>query len=425
MKNVIYTWALPPGGVKEREEVEMEMKLLFDKLPQELSQHIFSMFNKDQLMQLCEIYLQLGQYPECIFSEDDGKKIRHRILDRPCTTAEIDIFAEFFEDDVSRGKDGRFVSKRKGISGTIHRVSLLTDPSCEPEKVIGITVRVGRAMEGLLQTMASGTKFFEPIIANRHSLLIIGRPGVGKSTALREIAYVLSQNQHLTVVLVDKSKELGGDGETPHPAIGNCRWMPVGKRNMQHEIMLEAVENQSPDVVIVDEISNKEEVRAAETIAQRGIMLIATVHGNTIPELISDHERGPLVGNCASVTLSGREADKRADKAKQVLKRKKEPVFQAALELHSRTTWIFHNNVKDCIDAYLDNEVCNAIRLNPGEAVGTTAIPSEGMFVYCDECTSEITCKEHFATTTPVYKVNQSNPFSSGKGRKKKKKAFK
>ena len=130
--------------------------------------------------------------------------------------------------------------------------------------------------------------------------------------------------------------------------------MPVGRRNFQYEIMIEAVENQSPDVVIVDEISNSEEVRAARTIAQRGIMLIATVHGNTIPELISDGERSSLIGGCKSITLSGREAERRPDKSKQVMKRSREPVFQSALELDSRTEWIFHDNVKDAVDAYLD-----------------------------------------------------------------------
>jgi len=268
--------------------------------------------------------LQLGQRPECIFADpDNGTNVRDQILDQPCESVHINIFAEFFADNIQ--KDGTLSSKRKGISGTLHRVSVIIDPSVEPPRVLGVTVRVGRAMEGLIQTMASGSGFFAPLIRSRQSLLIIGRPGVGKSTALREIAFLLSQNKNLIVVVVDKSKELAGDGETPHPAIGNSRWMPVGKRGMQHEIMLEAVENQSPDVIIVDEISNMQEVHAAQTIAQRGIMLIATVHGNTIPELVKDRERGSLVGGCGTVTLSGREAERRSDKRKQVLKRNKEP----------------------------------------------------------------------------------------------------
>ena len=178
---------------------------------------------------------------------------------------------------------------------------------------------------GLIQTMTSGTNFFAPLIQKRQSLLLIGRPGVGKSTALREITFLLSNDPKLIVVVVDKSKELAGDGETPHPAIGNARWLPVGKRDHQHEIMLEAVENQSPDIVIVDELSNPKEVYAAQTIAQRGIMLIATAHGSTLPELVHDRERTALVGAIASVTLSAREANERRDGQKQVLKRSKEP----------------------------------------------------------------------------------------------------
>lgn len=208
---VFYKWNLPDGGVRERDGTQDEMRRLFDTLPSELSVHMHKMFPPERLMQLNEIYLQLGQFPECIFAEENGAKSRHRILDKRCTTAEIDIFAAFFQDKIRNDNHHRrFSSKRKGIPGTIHRVSLLTDPSSEPEQVLGITVRVGRAMEGLLQTMVNGNNFFAPLVEKRQSLLLIGRPGVGKSTALREIACLLSQNPQLIVVVVDKSKELAG-----------------------------------------------------------------------------------------------------------------------------------------------------------------------------------------------------------------------
>jgi stage III sporulation protein SpoIIIAA len=414
MARKVFSWALPPGGVKEHEGTRDEMKKLLETLPVELSQHIQQLFPPEKLIQLNEIYLQRGQYPECIFMEPGGQSTtRHRILDRPCTNAEIDIFSEFFiadgngnngsSDNGGGGGGGGLVSsKRKGISGTLHRVALITDPSCHPEKVLGVTVRVGRAMQGLLETMTSGASFLEPLIANRKSLLIIGKPGVGKTTVLREIASTLSQNKHLTVVVVDKSKEIAGDGETPHPAIGSSRWMPVGRRNLQHEIMLEAVENQSPDVIIVDEISNEREVKAAQTIAQRGVMLIATVHGRTIPELIKDRERGPLVGGCTTVTLSGREAERRPDKSKQVLKRSREPVFDAALELHSRETWVFHDNIQYAVDAYLDKEVASALRLEPGQASEVACVPLEGKFDYCINCHGKVRCPEHKVQTEPA-----------------------
>lgn len=215
----------------------------------------------------------------------------------------------------------------------------------------------------------------------------------------------------------------------PHPAIGNSRWMPVGRRNLQHEIMLEAVENQSPDVVIVDEISNQDEVHAAQTIAQRGIMLIATVHGNTLAELIRDRERSALVGGCSTVTLSGREADRRSDKSKQVLKRNREPVFQAALELHSRESWIFHENIKDSVDSYLEKEPLPVVRLCPGKALKCTGIPEEGKFEYCNECNEQSICKYHklgASSSNPFGKENNNDysqnknsnmPFSTTKSR--------
>jgi len=149
--------------------------------------------------------------------------------------------------------------------------------------------------------------FLVDMAQKNHSLLLIGKPGVGKTTCLREIARILANDRTLNVVVVDKTCEITGDGDAPHSAIGRARWMPVGKPNMQHSIMREAVENQSPDVIIVDEISTPQEVEAARTIAQRGVQLIATVHGRTLPELIMCKERGNLVGGIASVTLSGQE----------------------------------------------------------------------------------------------------------------------
>ena len=389
-QTVLSTWKLPEGGVREADATPSEMKLLFEKLPQELSQHIQSLFKGHELIYLNEIYLQLGQHPECIFSDpqNNGRITRKEILDRPCTEAEINIFASFFNEEAG-------LSKRRGIAGTLHRVSLITKPSSHPVKVLGVTVRVGRAMKGLLQTMANGLSFLQPLAHHGRSLLLIGKPGVGKTTALREIAFILSQDPSLRVVVVDKSLEIAGDADVPHPAIGKSRWMPVGVPKMQHEIMLEAVENQSPDVVIVDEISNEKEVKAAQTIAQRGVMLIATVHGSTIAELIQDRERSALVGGCSTVTLSGREAERRSDKKKQVLKRSKEPVFQTALELRDQKNWIFHNNVTSVVDDYLDKEDGSATLLQPGQAVQVACLPMDGHLEYCFQCQEGHRCHTH------------------------------
>lgn len=263
-----------------------------------------------------------------------------------------------------------------------------------PEKVLGVAVRVGRAMTGLLETM-TWASFLSDIAKEKKSLLCIGRPGVGKTTCLREIARTLAEVRSLNVVVVDKTCEIAGDGDMPHSAIGRARWMPVGKPNLQHIIMREAVENQSPDVIIVDEISTQQEVEAAKTISQRGVALIATVHGETLPEIINCKERGSLMGGCATVTLSGREAERRFDKRKQVQKRAREPVFFCALELHQRSQWVFHPNVKEAVDAYLEGEPCNAIELRPGKAIAVASIPGEGSFSYCEACGVGPTCSEH------------------------------
>jgi hypothetical protein len=197
---------------------------------------------------------------------------------------------------------------------------------------------------------------------------------------------MLSQNKYINTVVVDKTCELAGDGFEPHPAIGKARWMPVGQPDMQADIMREAVENQTPDCVIVDEISSESEVFAANTIAQRGVQLIATIHGTTLPEILHCRQRGILLGGTKSVTISGREAERRHDKQKQVLKRAKEPIFHAAIELHSRTRWIYHPLIKEAVDTYLEGETCDAQQLEPGRAIACMSIPADGCFEYSTDC---------------------------------------
>eukprot|EP00534_Pseudo-nitzschia_fraudulenta_P004469 CAMPEP_0201133968 /NCGR_PEP_ID=MMETSP0850-20130426/50262_1 /ASSEMBLY_ACC=CAM_ASM_000622 /TAXON_ID=183588 /ORGANISM="Pseudo-nitzschia fraudulenta, Strain WWA7" /LENGTH=450 /DNA_ID=CAMNT_0047404737 /DNA_START=40 /DNA_END=1392 /DNA_ORIENTATION=+ len=376
---IIRTWIAPPKGVTEWEGTSEEMKILFETLPKELSDHLIQMFPKDVLINLNEIYLQLGQIPECVVvnKKNGGRSERIDILNRACTSAEINLFASFFDCDTR--------VKRKGIPGTLHRVSLITHPMKNPVQVLGVAVRVGRALQGLIETMTGGPEFLYDLANSHKSLLIIGKPGMGKTTALREIANILSQNKYLNTVVVDKTCELAGDGLEPHPAIGKARWMPVGQVNMQAHIMREAVENQTPDCIIVDEISSRDEVDAAKTIAQRGVQLIATVHGTTLPEVLHCRERGDLLGGCSTVTLSGREADRRHDKRKQVLKRGKETVFQAAIELHSRTKWIYHPVIKDAVDAYLEGNTFGAQQLEPGVATNCRSIPADGCLKYSTE----------------------------------------
>ena len=246
--------------------------------PRQGQKHLQDHFS-DRLAELNKLYLQMGQIPECIFPDPFSGTgiVREDISNEPCSEHDIGMFSNFFGADEETAVT---MTKRWGITGTLHRVSLITHPMKVPEKVLGVAVRVGRAMQGLVETMA-WKSFLVDMARQKQSLVLIGKPGVGKTTCLREIARILAEDRTLNVVVVDKTCEIAGDGDTPHSAIGRARWMPVGKPNMQHHIMREAVENQTPDVIIVDEISTPQEVEAARTIAQRGVQLIATVHGRT------------------------------------------------------------------------------------------------------------------------------------------------
>lgn len=378
---ILRQWQTPIGGVVQADATGNEMRILLEHLPQELSEYLKHNYG-NRLLDLNEIYLQLGQCAECIFADPATGRTKREILgDAPCCQAHIDLFSPLFVQDDS----STTASKRRGIENTLHRLSLVTHPARVPEKVIGVAVRVGRALQGLVGTQ-TWDSFLPELAAKKQSLLLVGRPGVGKTTVLREVARLLADDPTLNVVVVDKTCEIAGDGNAPHAAIGRARWMPVGRPNLQHVIMREAVENQSPDVILVDEISTSQEVDAARTIAQRGVMLIATVHGQSVPEIVNCRERGALTGGCATVTLSGREADRRPDKRKQVLKRAREPIFHAVLELRTRSTWIYHPNVKDAVDAYLDGLPFEAQMLRPGKAIAVMAIPQEGVFEYCTQC---------------------------------------
>ncbi|KAL7550800.1 hypothetical protein ACHAWF_014018 [Thalassiosira exigua] len=388
---LVRRWDPPPAGVRPADGTDDEMAILFEHLPEAISGHLQRHF-ASRLPDLCELYIQIGQIPECIFADPrTGATIREDISNLPCSGHEVAMFSEFFGADEETSMT---TTKRRGIAGTLHRVSLITHPAKVPEKVLGVAVRVGRAMQGLVETM-TWSSFLVDMARQKHSMVLIGKPGVGKTTCLREVARILSNDRTLNVVVVDKTCEIAGDGDAPHSAIGKSRWMPVGVPNKQHDIMREAVENQTPDVIIVDEISTPQEVEAARTIAQRGVQLIATVHGRTLPELIMCKERGHLVGGMVSVTLSGHEAERRFDKRKQVQKRAREPIFTTALELHSRSKWIFHSNVKDAVDSYVEGEPSDALMLTPGKAVAVASIPGEGVFDYCIACGHGTTCSLH------------------------------
>lgn len=231
---------------------------------------------------------------------------------------------------------------RAGIERTLHRISAIRN---RHGKVIGLTCRVGRALEGTIDII-------DDIVRSGKSILILGKPGIGKTTKLREVARVLADEAGKRVVIVDTSNEIGGDGDVPHPAIGSARRMQVKNPGLQHNVMIEAVENHMPEVIVIDEIGNEAEAQAARTIAERGVQLIATAHGQSLENLMLNPSLCDLIGGIQAVTLSDDEARRRGTQ-KTVLERKAPPTFDAVIELHDFDRLAVHNDVQKTVDLML------------------------------------------------------------------------
>ena len=352
---------------------EKDFKELMEKLPMDGMRPSIEQAVRDETTgnpdaNLKELYLAKGRKCELVFSgvaRPDGSKGTKIVRsDQDTTDEHLKQFWPLFEK-LSAGH------RRTGIDGTLHRVSrtihAVTKEPC------AITARVGRVIQGTVlpmlvppQTAADmhpgtaahmqpgGDAFRALAEFAKRGLLIVGPPNVGKTTVLRELARLLSQGDERVVVVVDKSLEIAGTGVIPHEAIANARVLTVENPSDQHRVMIEAVENQSPDIVIVDELSTKEDAQAARTIVGRGVSVIATVHGESIAQVISDPERSLLVGGVASVTLSAKEAAARADGLRQVSRRYASCVFGAAIELRGFNNWIVHPDLESMVDAYLD-----------------------------------------------------------------------
>lgn len=231
---------------------------------------------------------------------------------------------------------------RAGIERTLHRISAIRN---RQGRVIGLTCRVGRALEGTIDII-------DDIVRSGQSILILGRPGVGKTTKLREVARVLADEVNKRVVIVDTSNEIGGDGDVPHPAVGSARRMQVPSPALQHNVMIEAVENHMPEVIVIDEIGNESEAQAARTIAERGVQLIATAHGQSLENLMLNPALCDLIGGIQAVTLSDDEAKRRGSQ-KTVLERKAPPTFDVVIELLDFDRLAVHHNVMKTVDVML------------------------------------------------------------------------
>ncbi len=278
---------------------------------------------------LLEVVMDLGRLPEARFP---GREVT--LSEREVTDSDIEYvvarISAFGEDN------------RAGIERTLHRISCIRN---RRGRIVGLTCRVGRAVFGTIATI-------EDIIRGGESVLLLGRPGVGKTTMLRETARVLADDLNKRVIIVDTSNEIAGDGDIPHPAIGSARRMQVARPQMQHAVMIEAVENHMPEVIVIDEIGTELEAQAARTIAERGVQLVGTAHGNTLENLMQNPTLSDLIGGIQSVTLGDEEARRRGTQ-KSVLERKAPPTFEVVVEIQSWDKVAIHRDVAETVDAIL------------------------------------------------------------------------
>ncbi len=312
--------------VAAQELVQEEMERLLEILPPRVRS---GLVDEENLADLLEVVLDLGRLPEARFPSGDV------ILDdREVTREDLEYLVEQIGDF---GDDNR-----AGMERTLHRISAIRN---RKGQVVGITCRAGRAVFGTI-------KVIEDLAFANKNILLLGRPGVGKTTMLREVARVLADSAHKRVVIVDTSNEIAGDGDVPHPAIGHARRMQVATPTRQHGVMIEAVENHMPQVIIIDEMGTEEEAAAARTIAERGVQLVATAHGNTLDNLILNPTLSDLVGGIQSVTLGDQEARYRGTQ-KTVLERKAPPTFDVVVEIQSWEQVAVHDGVAQVVDQWL------------------------------------------------------------------------
>lgn len=310
------------AGMQITEDLQKLLNILPEDIRKILEQHP----HRDNLI---EVVMDLGRFPEVRFPSG-----AEYLSETPVTAEQLNYCVE---------RVGHFSGdNRAGLERTLHRISAIRN---RPGDIIGLTCRVGRAVFGTIGMIRD-------LVERGQSILMLGRPGVGKTTALREIARVLADDLQKRVVIIDTSNEIAGDGDIPHPAIGRARRMQVSRPELQHQVMIEAVENHMPEVIVIDEIGTELEALAARTIAERGVQLVGTAHGNRIENLIKNPTLSDLVGGIQAVTLGDDEARRRGSQ-KTVLERKAPPTFEIAVEMLERHRWVVHESVADTVDSLL------------------------------------------------------------------------
>ncbi|MBI2724447.1 MAG: hypothetical protein HYX50_05225 [Chloroflexi bacterium] len=303
-----------------------DLELLLNALPPRICEPLKQ---RDDNFELLEIVMDLGRRPEARYP---GREVL--LADTEVTDDDIEYVVSHIEEF---GDDNR-----AGIERTLHRISCIRN---RRGRIVGLTCRVGRAVFGTIQVI-------EDLIKTGKSALMLGRPGVGTTTMLREVARVLADDMNKRVVIVDTSNEIAGDGDIPHPAIGQARRMQVRTPALQHAVMIEAVENHMPEVIVIDEIGTELEASAARTIAERGVQLVATAHGNELENLVMNPTLADLVGGIQSVTLGDEEARRRGTQ-KSILERKAPPTFDVVVEIQSWARVAVHGDVAETVDAML------------------------------------------------------------------------
>ena len=321
------TTQLAPETLRETPVMEPDPLLtddlpaLLNLLPPAIAQRVRELDRSDELL---EVVMDVGRVPAARYLSGEVA-----LAEAKLTAADIQaVVAGLREFDTDN---------RSGIERTLHRISAIRN---RQGKIIGLTCRVGRAVYGT-------TQIVEDLVMSGKSILLLGRPGVGKTTMLREAARVLAERRR--VVVVDTSNEIGGDGDIAHPAVGRARRMQVPNPARQHEVMIEAVENHNPETIVIDEIGREQEALAARTIAERGVQLIGTAHGNTLDNLLRNPTLADLVGGVEAVTLSDEEARRRGTR-KTVLERRAPPTFDVLVEIEERARLRIHVDVASAVD---------------------------------------------------------------------------
>ena len=304
-----------------------DLEALLIALPPEIADRLRALPPERDLI---EVIMDLGRPPEARFGAGGEQMLLEREVSEEDIQYVIDHIGSFGDDN------------RAGIERTLHRISAIRNRS---GKIVGLTARIGRAVFGTIEIV-------KDLVESGKSVLIMGRPGIGKTTMLREAARVLADELDKRVVVVDTSNEIAGDGDIPHPGIGRARRMQVRTPQQQHSVMIEAVENHMPQVIVIDEIGTELEAGAARTIAERGVQLIGTAHGNNLDNLMLNPTLSDLIGGIQSVTLGDEEARRRRTQ-KSVLERKAPPTFDVVVEIQSRDRVMVHPDVADTVDSML------------------------------------------------------------------------